>query len=68
MLGLSAEETEEFLRLHVIVWSDDGPKVGPHAGPYPKRHNELRAKHAQARGRDALENVAFEDSAGRIRK
>ena len=62
ILGLSAEETEEFLTLHPMVWADDGPSTGPRSGAHQKRHHELRAKHDKARGRDAVENLTFRDS------
>lgn len=59
ILGLSAEETEEFLTLLPIVWADDGPSGGRWASAHQKRYRELRAKHDKARGREAVENLAF---------
>ncbi len=60
ILGLTAEETEEFIRLNPVVHADDDDH--PHDAAYKaarERYYALREKHDIARSKDAAENLAF---------
>lgn len=59
VLGLSADETLEFLRLDPIVNSEaHGGEVCEHEAA-EERYYALREKHDAARGADAVENLKF---------